>query len=262
MTDPTLELGMLRGKLLAQAYSEQGWLGKMGFQLRTILRMRNKSEDRIDEVIHWAEQDLNMAILDIVTDSLQQVQQLAIEYGLDDFVEKVHIKPVGGHFEVTVLDGQTDYSEPKVEMLPKLLQNGKMAKDGSMYRVIPMPIIRGYKTRTLSNVDAILDRASSIKQERLDRRRQMQTNIKNKQLDAYRMTRQLAGSMPKATMTTSEIAPQGKEFRTATSKQDQTQMWVKPERKIDVTYEIMNINTNMNSRINDATISIINRYGV
>jgi len=263
MTNPTLELNMLRNKLLTQAYSEQGWIGKMGFQLRSILRMRGKSEDRIDEIMHWAEQDLNMAILDIVTDSLQQVQQLAIEYGIEDFVEKVCIKPVGGNFEVTVMDGDMDYSEPQVEMLPRLLMNGKTAKDGSVYRVIPLPTVRGYKARSLSNVDAILERANNIKQEQLLKREQRRTHMREqRELDAYRMTRQLSGSMPRATMVTQEIAPQGKEFRTASSKQDPHTMWVRPARKIDVAEEIMTINTNMNRRIDDATQSIVNRYGI
>ncbi len=86
MTNPTLELHGLRDSLLAQARSEAGLIGSIIMSLRRTLRMKNKSADRIDELVHQAENDLNIAILDIVTDNLQQVQQLALEYGIDDFV--------------------------------------------------------------------------------------------------------------------------------------------------------------------------------
>lgn len=252
MTNPTLELHGLRDSLLAQARSDAGWIGGIVMSLRQTLRMKNKSADRIDELVHRAEYDLNVAIVDIVTDNLQQVQQLAIEYGIDDFVENVHIQANGGSFDIAITGGKTDFSTQAVEMLPDLLKNGKTSKDGSVYRVIPLPTIREYKTRSLSNVDAMQARAADIKKERIDN---------NRQLDAGRMARNLAASTPRAQMNV-EITPAvGKEFRTATSKQDQTTQWVRPARDINITNELMDINSRMDAQIRNVTQSIIHRYG-
>jgi len=252
MTNPTLELNGLRDSLLAQARSDAGFIGSVVVNLRQALIIKNKSADRIDEIVYQAEHDLNIAIVDIVTDNLQQVQQLAIEYGIDDFVENVHIQANGGSFDIAITGGKTDFSTPAVEMLPSLLRAGKTSKDGSVYRVIPLPTVREYKTRSLSNVDAMQSRAAEVKKERIDH---------NRSLDAGRMARNLAASAPRAQMNV-EITPAvGKEFRTATSKQDQTTQWVRPARDINITNELMDINSRMDAQIRNVTQSIIHRYG-
>lgn len=252
MTNPTLELHGLRDSLIAQARSEGGLIGSTILNLRRSLKVKNKSDDRIDELVYRAENDLNIAILDIVTDNLQRVQQLAVEYGIDDFVENVHIQANGGSFEIAVIGGKTDFSTPAVEMLPSLLRAGKTSKDGSVYRVIPLPTVREFKTRSLSNVDAMQARAEEIKKERIDH---------NRQLDAGRMAKSLASSAPRARMDVQVTPAVGKEFRTATSKQDQTTQWVRPARDINITNELMDINSRMAAQIRDVTQSIIHRYG-
>lgn len=250
MTNPTLELNGLRNSLMAQWNQHAGHSASQN--LRRSLRAKNKSADRIDELVYRAENDLNIAILDIVTDNLQQVQQLAIEYGIDDFVENVHIQANGGSFDIAISGGKTDFSTPAVEMLPSLLRTGKTSKDGSIYKVIPLPTIREFKTRSLSNVDAMQARAEEIKNERIDH---------NRMLDAGRMTKSLAASAPRAQMNIETTPAVGKEFRTATSKQDQTTQWVKPARDINITNELMDINSRMSAQIRDVTQSIIHRYG-
>lgn len=252
MSNPTLELHGLRDSLMAQARSEAGMIGGVVMTLRQTLRMKNKSADRIDEIVYRAEHDLNVAILDIVTDNLQQVQQLAVEYGIDDFVENVHIQANGGNFDIAITGGKTDFSTPSVEMLPSLLRTGKTSKDGSVYKVIPLPTIREFKTRSLSNVDAMQARAEEIKKERIDQ---------NRALDAGRMARNLATSAPRAKMEVEVTPAVGKEFRTATSKQDQTTQWVRPARDINITNELMDINSRMMAQITSATQSIVHRYG-
>lgn len=249
MSHPTLELHGLRDSLIAQARSDSG---DDVSGLRRSLQIKRKSADRIDEIVYRAENDINIAIVDIVTYGLQQVQQLAIEYGIDDFVENVHIQAIGGSLTIAITGGKTDFSTPAVEMLPGLLRAGKTAKDGSVYRVVPLPTIREFKTRSLSNVDAMQARAADIKQERIDH---------NRALDATRMARNLAASAPRAQMNVEVTPAVGKEFRTATSKQDSTTQWVKPARNINITNELMDINSQMAAQIRDVTRSIINRYG-
>jgi hypothetical protein len=220
--------------------------------LRQALNRKNKSDDRIDELVYRAESDLNIAILDIVTDNLQQVQQLAVEYGIDDFVENVSIQAVGGSFEIAIIGGKTDFSTPREEMLPSLLRTGKTSKKGMVYKVIPLPTIREYKTRSLSSVDAMQSRAAEIKRERIDH---------NKTLDAGRMTKAFAATAPKAKMNVEVHPAVGKEFRTATSKQDPTTQWVKPARDINITNDLMDINSRMSAQITNVTQTIIHRYG-
>ncbi len=137
-------------------------------------------------------------------------------------------------------------------MLPSLLRTGKTSKDGSVYKVIPLPTIREYKTRSLSNVDAMQARAAEIKRERIDH---------NRTLDAGRMARALAATAPRAQMNVEVTPAVGKEFRTATSKQDQTTQWVRPARDINITNELMDINSRMDAQIRNVTQSIIHRYG-
>ena len=252
MTNPTLELHGLRESLLSQARSDAGWIGSVIMSLRRTLSVKNKSDDRIDELVHRAENDLNIAILDIVTDGLQQVQQLAIEYGIDDFVENVDIQAVGGSFEIAITGGKTDFSTPKVEMLPSLLRTGKTSKKGVVYKVIPLPTIREYKTRSLSSVDMMRSRAEDIKRERIDN---------NRTLDTGRMTRDFAATVPRAKVDVQVTAAVGKEYRTATSDQDPTTQWVKPARDINITNDLMDINSRMSAQITNVTQTIIHRYG-
>lgn len=251
MTNPTTELNSLRDRLLSNAKQENGFIGKSLKDLDVLLSRSKKSRDRIYEIVYSAEQELNMAILDIVTDSLQQAQQLAVEYGVEKFAEQVHIDVIGDSFKIAVMDGKTDYSTPAVELAPKMLLNGKTSKDGVVYKVIPLPTVRGHKTRSLSSIDALQSRASEIKQQKAQRK---------EALDAARMARNLATTAPRAKIHTEEIPPVGKEFRTVTNKQDKSTMWVKPAKDIDLTYELMDINERMTIRIRNATTSIISRY--
>lgn len=253
MTNPTLELNCLRDNLLLQAKQGQGWIGQSITKLQNALVVQGKSADRIYEIVYNAEQELNTAILDIVTDSLQQVLQIAVEYGMDEFINNISIQPVNGVFEITAIDGKTNYTEPAIEMLPKILQNGKVSKkDGSIYKVIPLPIIRGEKRRSLSNIEAVSMRAEEIKQAKQSRQLD---------LDAGRMTRQFTSSMPAVKVNVEETPSIGKDFRTASSKQDSSTRWVKPEKKKDITFDLLNINQMMVVRIESATRYIVNKYG-
>ena len=95
-------------------------------------------------------------------------------------------------------------------------------------------------------------RAAEIKRERIDN---------NRTLDAGRMTRDFAATTPKAKVDVQVTPAVGKEFRTATSKQDPTTQWVKPARDINITNDLMDINSRMSAQITNATQTIIHRYG-
>lgn len=251
MVDVNGALNTLRNQLISYERSRQGTVYNAEQQLTGILTGRNKSPDRIEEILHMAELELNNAIVDIIADSLQQVHHLAVTYEIEDLLEYIQVNPTDGAFSIDV-QRSTDFSEPRKEMLPSLLQSAKTSKDGSRYKVIPLPIIRGQKVYSLSSMDLIQQHAERVKQAQVQHRQR---------LDATRAARQFAQSVPNGTLNITQTPPIGRDYRTASDKQDPSTQWVIPAKNKDITYELQVINTNMQDRIRATTQNIIDKYG-
>lgn len=74
----------------------------------------------------------------ILTESMSDLVDEGIKKNLKDFAKEVTAYRLGDSYVIATDSGRTDFSVPPFPMLPKLLKNAKIAKDGSRYKVIPV----------------------------------------------------------------------------------------------------------------------------
>ncbi len=104
-------------------------------RLRQSLKFKNLSNEVIDSICD----DVAREISDLTSDLLAQAMSEAVQSGKSaEFIQEVRSTRDGGTFSVSTDSGKTNFTEAPFPMLPKMLQNAKIAKDGSLYKVIPV----------------------------------------------------------------------------------------------------------------------------
>lgn len=240
-------------------------------QLRTKLLMRRVPENVIDEVTVLATNEISVAIRDILGAAVEEAISEGEAINAPDFVEQLRAINVGSYFQVTTDSGQTDFSEPPFPMLPSLLKNAKVAKDGSRYKVIP---IKDKTVKSRSPSQRVSSKTAMNAMRALDEARRQTAQGKQARLHGERtgsmgmfeQAAKMSGffNNMKPTAGQKEV-PQKDEgpttnFRVASSKQDPTQKWVNPGKKKDMTETLRRINMDMQSRISSAVRAIISKY--
>jgi hypothetical protein len=135
---------------------------------------------------------------------------------------KLDIHEFNGTYEIVPAGGQTKFEEPPFPMLPSLLKNPKVAKDGSLYKVIPIgKSDGGNKPKTIMN---------AIREQNQSRQR-MRDAMDNK-----------SGKIRRSSS--------GQEYRTASSKQDPSTQWVKPGKTVDIEEDVKELNNYLEHRVN------------
>lgn len=192
------------------------------------MRLRGRPEEVVSVVIRGAQQQIVKAVDQIINNYISEAKQEGIAKGVDDFVQQLRATHLGSSYSIITDSGKTDFTTPPFPMLPKLLKNAKVAKDGSTYKVIPMKPNKN-KKKSRSTVDIM------------------------RQINAER----------KATRQEQEIEKNsGGEvtFRTASSKQDAGTKWVHPGKEADMTYKLRDINARMGLAIDNIINSVINSH--
>ncbi len=244
------------------------------YRLRDAFRFRGMDEDEIDELCDLASAEIEDAIVDAVHNAYQEALQAGVDMDAEEFIGEA--KPIftGNSFKIITDSGRTDFSEPPFPMLPKLLKNAKVAKDGSLYKKIPVGKSGGRK----KNLEfSVLDVIANINKQRHD------LKIKNRQTRDKRGGPKTINDPITAAQTLSSLievarknasgnidveksitvgeSTQGLvQIRTASSKQNSSQKWVKPARQLDMTGELMNINSRLEDSISQIVSSTISRY--
>jgi hypothetical protein len=174
-------------------------------------------------------------ITDAFEGQADSAMQLAIEAGVQqrspEFINELQINPM--EMTIDTESGNTEFIDPPYPMLNSLLQNAKPMKDGSgVYKVIPIGSTGNERPKVSTN---IYDAAKQINAERVENaRRQYQA-----------------------------ISPTGKkavQFRTATSKQDPVQAWVRPAKTKDFTSDLSSINKELADTMEDKIRDILRSY--
>lgn len=199
-------------------------------RLRSTLRSKGLDERTIDEITKNAESEINQALQSIMDEGLERGVQLGVEKKSIDFINELRPRP--GAFELDTSSGRTDFSNPPFPMLDFLLKGAKPIKDGSgVYKVIPVGKKDGNKKPIHNN---IFDAQKAIMAERY----------------------------AEATSRYKAVAPVDSKvhFRTATSKQNRETQWVQPEKKIDFTEELRDINREIEQEAIDKMMDIIKSY--
>lgn len=229
------------------------------------LRMRNISEQAALDICNEASRDISDAIFDAVTDAMNEAVNAGGDIMSIDFIDELRVSRFGGSFEITTDSGRTDFSEPPFPMLPKLLKNAKIAKDGSQYKVIPMKSKNSDSHDMAVTTEAAIQNINNARV--LAKKEKEMTSSKSATLaDVMQGSDMLTSiqSINNARQKHKAIKSNGSngaiEFRTASSKQDPNTQWVNPGKKIDMSETIRNINNNMQAQIDNIISSVISRY--
>lgn len=201
-------------------------------RLKVSLRNRGIEERFIDTIANKAETEITLALRERLDAAMEIAVQSGVQKESADFINELRPRPDA--FMIDTSSGITDFSEPPLPMLDRLLARGaKPMKDGSgVYKVIPIGANNGQKKAPLYT--NIFDAQKAISAERYE-----------SALAQY-----------------NKIAPKGSKvnFRTATSKQNRQTQWVLPEKKKDFTEDLAEINNMLLADHDSVVLDIIRSY--
>jgi hypothetical protein len=235
--------------------------------LRSSLLQKGIPEYRVNDICDQAASEMESDIMDAVSDAYEESVEHGVNLGAQNYMAELRPVHNGSTFRIISDSGRTDFSEPPFPMLSNLLKNAEMAKDGSLYKRIPV----GKKTPSSSGkrvAFSVFDVIADINQRRAEIKEQRRAKRKDKisdpmigaqrLADAIAVSRQRnSGTVQPKGVTSSYRAP---EIKTASSKQNPQQMWVRPARHLDMTGILMNINTMLENRIDSIIRSTIAKY--
>lgn len=226
--------------------------------LRSYLTSKGLDYNQVDTIADSANMDINNAILDVVTEAVEQAVNYALDIGAEEFLSDMDLLNIGGSFQIVTKSGRTDYSVDEREMLPHLLKNAKIAKDGSRYKHIPMrPSHSKVQGRSIFEDQRAL-------QSKIDTAR---ANIKNElngsRMSATAVAQRFMNSVMINTPQRSKYTNRSSgavSFRTASSKQNPKNDWVLPKKERDMTGFLVDINRNIEHSIDENIRYIIKEY--
>lgn len=201
-------------------------------KLRSILMAKGYSGDQLETLINKAEQEINQRLREKLDAALENAVQSGIQKDSTDFINEVRPRPDA--FMLETESGNTDFSEPPMPTLDRLLSRGaKPIKDGSgIYKVIP---VGGQSTAKKSQIHSnIFDAQKAVMAERYEN----------------------------AAAQYNKIAPKSSavKFRTATSKQNKQTQWVQPAKEKDFTDELAQLNMMLQEEHDSIILEVIRSY--
>lgn len=198
-----------------------------------------------DSYVSQAQEEIQANLSEIVANAVREAEQVGDQMEADEFLREIKLDVDSGYLQISTQSGKTDFSEPPYPMLPWLLKNPKVAKDGSLYKVIPIGASSGdQRQSTVKDIDAAINRMMSSNK-MSDMASEMAANFG------------MGGNIIKSKEHTPKPA-QG--FRVASSKQDAGTSWVKPAKDKDMTATLMDINSRLRQSIDSMVDNIVDRY--
>jgi hypothetical protein len=233
-------------------------------RLRQRLRFKNLSESVIDSICDEAALEISMRTSDLLADAMNEAVNAGGDVMSVDFIDEIRAVRTGASFQITTDSGHMDFSEPPFPMLPGLLKNAKVAKDGSLYKVIPIK----QKTSTSSSS---MSKTTEAAMQNINNARKAAKDAQNEDMRTHSSPDAMKGMSTVAAMqeiSKSRSAGKKKEktnepiinFRTASSKQDPAVSWVHPGKKVDMSGALNNINANLQDDIDKAIDDVVRRY--
>ena len=201
-------------------------------RLRSTLRNKGMESQFIEDIATKAESEIMMALKERLDSAMEIAIQSGVQKESPEFINDLRPRPDA--FMIDTESGSTDFSDPPLPMLDKLLARGaKPMKDGSgVYKIIPIGGTSSQKKPPIfSN---IFDAQKAIAAERYEN----------------------------AIAQYNKVTPKGSKvnFRTATSKQNRQTQWVLPEKKKDFTEDLAEVNNLLLADHDDVVLGIIRSY--
>lgn len=218
-------------------------------QLRQHLSSRGVSDDTIEDIIDSINASVRQQIESILENNIYSASQRAEELRAKGFLKEIAVRPTHAGFEITTDSGNHDFGRQPFPMLDRLLARGKVAKDGSTYKVIPLGSNKNTTTEVVKDIAAGV---SSIKGSK-DKPRSLTEMVSNIAQSFGVGARQIA-KIPEPK------AQDQVQFRTASSKQDRSRQWVLPGIEADMAPVLNEINASMAADIQNAIDSAIREH--
>ena len=201
-------------------------------RLKATLRSRGLDEAFVDQIAEKANLEITLALRERLDSAMEVAIQSGVQKDSADFINELRPRPDA--FIIETESGSTDFSEPPLPMLDKLLAKGaKPMKDGSgVYKVIP---VGGQSNNPKPPIHTnIFDAQKAISAERYEN----------------------------AVSQYNKVAPKKSKvnFRTATSKQNRQTQWVLPEKVKDFTEDLAEINNMLSEDYDNVILDIIRSY--
>lgn len=233
--------------------------------LRQRLRFKNLSESIIDDICDEVSREISAITSDILANAMSEAVSAGEQIGADDFINEIRAVRTGSTFDVTTESGKTDFSEPPFPMLPSLLKNAKTAKDGSLYKVIPIKQKGNNKPKNMAPtteaaMQAIETARNSAREDRGETNRGISSPDAMKGMDTVSAMQSISKSRQKAPRLRERSTEPAINFRVASSKQDASSKWVNPGKKKDMTSALANINANLHDSIDRAIDEVIRKH--
>jgi len=228
--------------------------------LRNRLVVSGLSFYEADEICDSASDSIRTAVIDIIADALENAVSSDMSNS-HEFIQQIMSVRSGTLFKITTSSGKTDFSEPPFPMLPKLLTNAKVAKDGSRYKKIPMrkKISESSLPKTIeSAILQINKQREALKEQKNERLRERRGPVKDPMASIADMQTGQAKISESRFNNSESVAT---EFRIASDKQSASDKWVRPGKNADMTEELYRINAELQDRIDGAIRQIIASYG-
>lgn len=216
--------------------------------LRQSLRYMGLSASEADEVCRSAAEEISEGMRSIVESAVHDVENQGIAIQADEFLAQIRLDAESGYVQVSTDTGALDFSLPPTPMLPWLLKNAKVAKDGSRYKVIPVGASTGSKPKPAAKDIAAGLAAMSSEGSTVESMAQMM---------AQSFTGGAVGGVQARQEPRSIAKP---EFRVASDKQDATRQWVAPAKDLDMTGAVMQVNDRIRDEVDRLCDQVIARY--
>jgi hypothetical protein len=229
--------------------------------LKNKLMSRGFSYSEANGICEQASNSMRDAIVDIIADTLQDVVTESEDGTSHKFVQEAMAIRDGSLFKISTSSGRTDFSEPSFPMLPRLLSNAKVSKDGSRYRRVPIrkKISDSSLPKTVENaVKQINQQREQLKSEKTARLEKRRGGISDP-VDSITQIKTYVSDQPEKRFNNSQSS--ATEFRTASDKQDPNATWIYPAKKADMTEVLEKANIQLQDRIDRAISNILSEYG-
>lgn len=216
--------------------------------LRQSLRYLGLSALEADDLCRSAAEEISQGMMSIVESAVVDIENQGAAIQADEFLAQIRLDAESGYVQVSTDTGVLDFSTPPTPMLPWLLKNAKVAKDGSRYKVIPVGSSTGSKPKP-----AAKDIAAGLSA--------MTAEGSTAESMAQMMAQSFTGGAVKGPQNRQEPRSAAKpEFRVASDKQDPTRQWVAPAKDLDMTGAVMQVNDRIRDEVDRLCDQVIARY--
>lgn len=218
--------------------------------MQSRLQALGMDNNDIDRYLAITERDIREGIADVLSSAVHEAADFGRSKGADEFLQEIKLDEDSGYIQISTDSGRMDFSKQPFPMLPWLLKNAKTAKDGSRYKVIP---VGAKSTQTAKPQKSIEEGIAALRGSKRG-----VSDMASDMAAAFGLGANNKITPPKGPEAGNAMGSPS--FRVASSKQDPNSTWVQPEKDLDMSSTIMEINLRIRQQIDHICDDVIDLY--